>query len=52
MLRPSELRYLTYTSETLNRFIDKKVYQTAVKLLNPEILEDVTDYDLVGDHVG
>lgn len=41
MLRPSELRYLTYTSVTLNQFIDKKVYQTAIRLLDPEVHEDV-----------
>jgi hypothetical protein len=40
-LSEGELRFLTYTSESLNRFLDKFVYQNSVYLTKPEILEDV-----------
>lgn len=41
VLKTSELRYLTITSKTLNQFIDRGVYQKAVRALDPEIIEDV-----------
>jgi len=36
-----ELRYLTYTSESLNKFLDKEMYQKSVYLLDKQIIEDV-----------
>jgi len=41
VLKPSEIRYLTYTSESLNRFLDRSTYQTGINLLQTEIIEDI-----------
>lgn len=41
MLKSSEIRYLTYTSESLNRFLDRPTYQTGINLLQTDIIEDI-----------
>lgn len=36
-----ELKYLTMTSPTLFKFLDKEFYKKCVKILDPEFLENV-----------
>ena len=45
-LYPDELRYLTLTSPTLNKFLDKKEYQKQVNFLDPELIERI-EFELV-----
>ena len=40
-LTAHEIRYLAQTSETLNRFLDKKKYQQAVDLMERDCIEDI-----------
>jgi len=40
-LTPQELKYLALTSETLNRFLDKKEYQHCADILEPEFISTV-----------
>jgi hypothetical protein len=40
-LRPCEIRFLTYTSSTLNKFLDRHLYQKSVDMLDPDMIEEV-----------
>ena len=40
-LTGGEMKYLTYSSKLLSRFLDKKLFQRAVQLTKPHIIEEV-----------